>query len=246
MGRMITAIIFELEGTLINTGKLKATSYAQAAVELGGGAFSEQPVIDAYKEVAGFSRMEITQFLLKRFGIETQAAERMDAYRVGTPWQAFVQIRMKLYGAMLEDPLAIVKHRCPHSLDLLIWAGENNFKTGLVSSAGCSRTHRVLQILDVANEFDFIATGDDVNRTKPDPEIYRLMAHELCIDPQDGLVLESSPAGIESASAAGMHCIAVLSDMIGKPHRDVAFPAGIVRVEQASRLKKAVKDYVRG
>ena len=242
---MFEAIVFDLDGTLVQTETLKAQSYAQAAVELGRGSLREQDVVNAYKEVAGLSRQEVAQYLLGRFNLEAAAGERMDAYYVRTAWQAFVQIRMRIYDAMLEDSLLIVKHRCPFSLDLLIWAREKKFKTGLATMSGCVQANRVLQILDVANDFDFIATRDDVNNGKPDPEIYRLMAHELCVEPAAGLVIEDSLAGIRAAVAAQMPCIAVPSDFTRKGVRSGDLLEDRWIVDNPAGLKKTVKEFMR-
>jgi beta-phosphoglucomutase-like phosphatase (HAD superfamily) len=57
--------------------------------------------------------------------------------------------------------------------------------------------------------FDFVASRDDVEQGKPDPEIYLLVAQELAIAPEACLVIEDSPSGVETALAAGMHCLAV-------------------------------------
>ena len=50
---MIKAIIFDLDGTLVQTEALKAASYARAAVELKPDTFSEEEVIEAFKDVVG-------------------------------------------------------------------------------------------------------------------------------------------------------------------------------------------------
>jgi beta-phosphoglucomutase-like phosphatase (HAD superfamily) len=73
----------------------------------------------------------------------------------------------------------------------------------------CDQVQRVLKILDLTGVFDFIATRDDVERGKPDPEIYRLVASELEVPPNECLVIEDSPAGVKSALAAEMWCVAV-------------------------------------
>ncbi len=242
---MIQAVIFDLDGTLVRSRRLRAQSYALAAAELGQGTISEPEVAEAYREVAGSSRQQVAQFLLERFGLENAARNRMDAYGVNTAWQAFVQIRMRLYATMLDDPLLIVKHRCPYGLDLVIWAREAHYKTGLTTSNYCRQAHRVLQVLDITDEFDFIATSDDVNHGKPDPEIYRLMAHELGILPEAGLVIEDSVAGVQAALAAGMGCVAATSEFTAAGmHASGLLPARWI-VEDRTALKSVVKRYVK-
>ena len=242
---MIQAVIFDLDGTLVQSEHLKAQSYAVAVAELSQGNIGDQEVVDAYREVAGSTRQEVAQFLLKRFRLENAARNRMDAYNVNTAWQAFVQIRGRLYATMLDDPLLIVKHRCPYSLDMLIWAREAHLKTGLATSANCSQSHRVLQVLDITDEFDFVATGDDINRSKPDPEIYRLMAHELGILPENGLVIEDSPAGVQAALAAGMGCIATPSEFTASNLRSSGLLPGRWIVDDRGELKSIVKAYMK-
>jgi beta-phosphoglucomutase-like phosphatase (HAD superfamily) len=213
---MIQALIFDLDGTLVQTEILKAISYAKAAIELGEDRFTENDVIEAFKEVVGLSRQEVAKNLMQRFELETAAAGRMSELDVLTPWQAFVQVRMKVYESMLADPLAIVKYRCPYNLDLLIWARQRKFKTGLATMSHCPQAHRILRTLDILYEFDFIATRDDVNAGKPDPEIYLLVAHEFNLEPGNCLVIEDSPSGVKAALAATMPCIAVTTDFTRK------------------------------
>jgi len=242
---MIQAVIFDLDGTLVQSEHLKAQSYASAVAELSQGSIGEQEVVDAYRELAGASRQEVAQVLLNRFKLEHAARNRMDAYNVNTAWQAIVQIRMRLYATMLDDPLLIVKHRCPYSLDLLVWAREAGYKTGLATSTNCRQAHRVLQVLDITEEFDFVATGDDVNHSKPDPEIYRLMAHELGILPEAGLVIEDSLAGVQAALAAGMGCVAATSDFTAVALKSSGLLPARWIVDHRADLKPVVKRYVK-
>jgi beta-phosphoglucomutase-like phosphatase (HAD superfamily) len=209
-------MIFDLDGTLVQTEVLKAISYARAAVQLGDKSFTEQDVIEAFKDAVGLSRQEIARTLMERFGLENKARAEMNELDVNTPWQAFIQIRMKIYESMLSDSLSIVKHRCPYSLDLLIWARQRKLKTGLATMSHCPQAIRVLRILDILYEFDFIATRDDVNNGKPDPEIYLLIAREFNVKPDECLVIEDSLSGVKAALAADMKCIAVTTDFTRK------------------------------
>ena len=82
---MIQAMIFDLDGTLVQTERLKAISYAQAAVELCPDALTEAQVIEAFKEVVGLSRQEVAATLMERFGLEDAARARMAEFGVNTP-----------------------------------------------------------------------------------------------------------------------------------------------------------------
>jgi len=209
---MIRAIIFDLDGTLAQTEKLKALSYARAAVELSPQPLTEAEVIEAFKEVVGLSRQEVAEKLIARFGLEENARKRMAEFDVKLPWQAFVQVRLQTYNAMLADPLLLQRHRCPYNMALLRWARRHEYRTGLATMSYCAQARRVLEILGIHDKFDFIATRDDVALGKPDPEIYHLVAKQLDIPPPQCLVIEDSASGLKAAIAAGMACIAVTTE----------------------------------
>ena len=173
---MMKAIIFDLDGTLVQTETLKAESYAKAAIALRPNSLEKGEVIEAFKDVVGLSRSEVAKRLLRRFGLEEAAKREMKAFKVPTPWQAFVQIRMGIYESMLADPGILRKHLCPHNAKLLRWASQNGYLTGLATMSHCAQTSRVLQIFHLGKKFNFIATRDDVALGKPDPEIYTLVA----------------------------------------------------------------------
>ena len=206
---MIEAMIFDLDGTLVQTEKLKALSYAKAAVELCPFRLSESAVVDAFKEVVGLSRREVATALVEKFDLAQKAAGIMDELGVSTPWQAFIQVRLKYYDAMLSDPEVIRQHRWPHNLEVLDNARQAGCRTALATMSRCQQASRILEILDLESAFDFVATRDDVSRPKPDPEIYTLAADQLEVAAQHCLVLEDSPTGVRAALAAGMLVVAV-------------------------------------
>jgi HAD superfamily hydrolase (TIGR01549 family) len=205
---MIQAMIFDLDGTLVQTEKLKARSYARAAAVLRP-ELDEAEVIEAFKEVVGLSRHEVARKLLARFELEAAARLHMAAHSVETPWQAYIQIRLEIYNDLLADPEMIVGNQWPHNVELLKRAAKSCAKVGLATMSFCPQVQRVLQILKLDDVFDFVASRDDVENGKPDPEIYLLVADQLGIPPAECLVIEDSPAGVEAALAAGMACIAV-------------------------------------
>jgi beta-phosphoglucomutase-like phosphatase (HAD superfamily) len=71
----------------------------------------------------------------------------------------------------------------------------------------------VLETLALLSQFDVIVTADRVTHLKPDPEIYRTAAGDLGVEPVHCLAIEDSLPGIEAAIAAGMQCVASVSDL---------------------------------
>lgn len=73
----------------------------------------------------------------------------------------------------------------------------------------CQQANNILDALGLSDDFDFVATRDDVENGKPDPEIYLLVARELGVSSDECLVVEDSPAGVQASLVAGMHVVAV-------------------------------------
>jgi HAD superfamily hydrolase (TIGR01509 family) len=205
----IRAMIFDLDGTLVQTEKLKAVSYARAVIDLCPRELTEEQIIEAFKDVVGLPRREVATSLVDRFDLAEKATERIAEYGVKTPWQAYVQHRLHIYEKMLSDPDVIRHNQWPHNMALLQEAGRSNCKVGLASMSHCEQVNRILSILEMTNAFDFVATRDDVERGKPDPEIYLLVARELSVMPANSLVIEDSPSGVQAALNAGMQVVGV-------------------------------------
>jgi beta-phosphoglucomutase len=206
---MIRAMIFDLDGTLVQTEKLKAMSYAKAVVDLCPQEIQESEVLDAFKEVVGLSRKEVAEQLIDRFALGESLRKRMSEFGVDTPWQAFIQVRLRYYEELLADPDILRKNRWPHNVALLQEARRANCLLGLATMSYCAQVQRVLKILELENTFDFVASREDVEHGKPDPEIYNLVASQLSVPAEECLVIEDSPSGVEAALAAGMWVIAV-------------------------------------
>lgn len=79
----------------------------------------------------------------------------------------------------------------------------------LASSASRSRAEYMLDALGLKRSFRVIVSGDDVDKGKPDPTIFRLAASGLGLSAENVLVCEDAVAGVEAAKFAGMKCLAI-------------------------------------
>ena len=86
----------------------------------------------------------------------------------------------------------------------------------------CQQVQRVLDVLGLADAFDFVATRDDVEHGKPDPEIYLLAAEHLGIPAERCVAIEDSPNGVLSASRAGMFVLGVRTPYTAHLHLEGA------------------------
>jgi len=97
----------------------------------------------------------------------------------------------------------------PGAAALLSGLQGNGYRLGLVSASDRAWVDRWLGHFELHSYFQNITTGDDVQRNKPAPDIYRLAAARFQVTPAQCLVFEDSIAGIQAAKSAGMTVVAV-------------------------------------
>ncbi len=217
---MYRVVVFDLDGTLVQTEKLKAISYAKAVAELSPVPVEERDVIDAFKDVVGRSRQEVSMHLVGTFDLDRPASARLGELGVDRSWQVLARLRLRIYDRMLEDPGVLRSNQWPHNVELLKRVRKNRCTAALATMSHCRQATRVLEVLGFEKDFDFVATRDDVENPKPDPEIYLLVARELQVPPHECLVIEDSPAGVKAATSAGMDAIAVTTPFTREKFRE--------------------------
>ena len=200
---MIKAFIFDLDGTLIQTEVLKATSYAKALVQLSAGKVNEEEVLGFFDRLVGLSRQEVVLGLVDQFG------DRMEASDPVLQARDLIGLRLEIYHQMLNDEDLLSKHFCPYSLGLLKEGRKRGLRMALATMSHRKEAQKVLSVMGIVDQFECILTKDDVEEGKPAPEIYLLVAQKLSLSSKQCLVLEDSVNGIKAAQAAGMPVFAL-------------------------------------
>ncbi len=206
---MIRAIMFDLDGTLVQSEKLKAQSYAIATQRILGLPEPDPRAVEAYREIVGAARDVASRHVMDSLGLETDLRSLMTEYRVSEAWEVLTAMRKEIYDDMVADPQVIRDNQWPHTVGLLRVARETYCRTGLATMSYREEALHVLQALDLERSLDVVLTREDVEQPKPDPEIYRLAAEKLEVPPEECLVLEDSPNGVRAGVAAGMNVVAV-------------------------------------
>ena len=88
---------------------------------------------------------------------------------------------------------------------------EQGWKQAIASSAPLLNIEALLETLDIAHYFEAITSAEDVERGKPDPQVFLIAAEKLGVSPERCIVVEDAPAGVEAARRAGMRSIGVLT-----------------------------------
>ncbi len=206
---MINAIMFDLDGTLVQSEKLKALSYAIATQRLRGLPEPENRAIEAYREIVGASRDVASRHIMDSLELEPELQPLMADHGVSQAWEVLSAMRKEIYDDMVADPQVLRDNQWPYTIDLLRVARETACRTALATMSYRQEALHVLKSLDLEQYLDEVLTREDVQNAKPDPEIYLLAAQRLDVQPQDCLVLEDSLNGVRAGVAAGMNVIAV-------------------------------------
>ena len=206
---MIRAVMFDLDGTLVQSEKLKALAYATAAQHLLGTSEPDPRAIEAYREIVGAARDVASSHITDSLGLEAELVPLMAQYGASEAWEVLTAMREAIYSEMVADPQVIRDNQWPHTVGLLRVAREAFCQTGLATMSYRSEALHVLRALDLERSVDVVLTREDVQQPKPDPEIYLLAAQKLDVPPEECLVLEDSPNGVRAGVAAGMNVVAV-------------------------------------
>jgi len=241
---VIQAMIFDLDGTLVQTEKLKALSYAQAAEDLKPGRVNGDDVIEAYKDVVGLSREKVAGAITQRFGLGEAARARLAEFGVTDPWQVVAELHVGYYRKMLDDAPLIRRNLWSQTITVLKQARRLVGKVGLASMSYADEVDRILGVLHLRRAFDVIAPREAVGNGKPDPDIYLYVARRLEVGPAACLVIEDSESGVEAALAAGMGCIAVATDFTRRGLREAGALDERWIVEDHRRVKDVVRRFL--
>ncbi len=97
----------------------------------------------------------------------------------------------------------------PGAEEILQWLKENGWTVGLASSTRRSTVEEHLKQAGFWDFFSAVVTGDMVQRSKPEPDIYLLACERLSARPSETYAIEDSPNGVRAAHAAGMKTLMV-------------------------------------
>ncbi len=183
----VEAILFDMDGLVLDTEKLYTRFWQEAANALGYPMTKEQALgMRSLNRGAGLAKMQ------SYFG------ETVD-------YDAIRGKRIEMMDAFVEKEGVTLK---PGIRELLSYLKEHGIKTSIATSSPIERTVLYLTSVGLEKSFDELVSGYMVEKGKPEPDIYLYAAEKLGVKPEHCMVLEDSPAGILAAYRAG--CIPVM------------------------------------
>lgn len=187
---MIKAVIFDLDGVIVDTARYHFLAWKRLANELGIN-FTETD----NERLKGVSRIRSMEILMELGGITLSQHEKERLANKKNAWFVDYVERM-LPEEIYPGVAALITTFKQHGMRIALASSSKNAKT-------------VIQLLRIEHLFEVVVDGTMVVNSKPDPEIFILAAKKLGIEPKECLVFEDAEAGVEAALAAGMHCVGV-------------------------------------
>jgi len=205
------AVIWDVDGTLVDTAELHFAAWVRLAGEMGR-PFSR----DDFAATFGRRNPEIIRFLFRQ---EFSDAEVME---IGERKETY-------YRAAAEQGVQLL----PGVRELLDGLHTRGVRQAVGSSAPRGNLDLILKLTDSRPYFDAIVGMEDTQRGKPDPQVFLVAAEKLGVRPRRCVVFEDAVAGVEAAKAGGMKCVAVT--FVGHHPAEKLTAAGADRVVNSFR-----------
>lgn len=181
--KKIEAVIFDMDGVLIDT---------------------ERVSFESYKKILKEYNYDIShEFYLTLLGRNVPSIKSIFAETYGSdfPFDEIYPKKSKLATETVDKNGVIIKEGAHELIDYL---KDNKYKIAVATSTRKERAHKLLSEIGVMDKVDYIICGDQVENSKPDPEIFLKAAKGLDVEPEACVVIEDSEAGILAANSANM------------------------------------------
>jgi HAD superfamily hydrolase (TIGR01509 family) len=186
---MMRAVIFDMDGVLIDSHPVHKKAWARFLASVGKIVAEEELefVLDGRKreDILTYFLGPLTAEQVRDYGHRKELLFREEGRQVGTV-AGVRRFLAELQGRSI--PMAVA------------------------SCGSSSRVYFMLQCLDLQSRFSAVITGDDVSSGKPDPAIFKKAAQAVHAACEDSLVVEDAVAGVIAAKVAGMKCLAIASN----------------------------------
>jgi HAD superfamily hydrolase (TIGR01509 family) len=201
--RSIRALIFDFDGLILDTEGAAFQSWAEIYQEHGG-----TLTMDVWSRVLGGSGLEVDHVA----SLEATSGHSLD--------------RDEIYRRRLERKLALIEaeEALPGVLEYIRHGRERGLVLAVVSSSPHRWVDGYLAKLGIRDAFAAVICGDDVERVKPAPDLYRLALDRLGVTADEAIAFEDSPNGVTAAQATGIFCVAVpnpISAQLSTDHADL-------------------------
>ncbi len=217
---MIRAVLFDMDGTLIDTEPLYRVLWKRAIEEMGWTLDFER----FFQRVSGMNVQDMRAACLEMYG------ERF-------PFDEIRARRREYLSEWLTTNTPPLKAGVAQILPML---REMGIKLAVATSSGEAYARGLLRQTGIDPWFDAYVTGDMVERGKPDPEIFLRAAQMLGVAPEECIVAEDSKNGILAGHAAGMKTV-MIPDLM--PATEELIPLLWARIDSLEELPTLIEKF---
>ena len=187
----LRAAIFDLDGVLVFTDQFHYQAWKKMADEMG--IYFDEEINNRLR---GVSRMDSLEIILERYEGEPLseqkkqelAAQKNETYRSLLPTMTPADVTDEV-----RETLAEIRRR----------------GYGIALGSSSKNAKFILERVGLTDAFDRISDGNNITKSKPDPEVFVKAAEYLGERPEDCLVVEDAEAGIDAGIAGGMKTAAI-------------------------------------
>ncbi|SAK89914.1 HAD family hydrolase [Caballeronia catudaia] len=188
-GLMSRAAIFDVDGTLVDSVDLHALAWCEAFAHFG-----HDVSFDEARSQIGKGGDKLLPVFLSEAELREQG-EQLQKWR-GQHFKANYLTMVRPFSAVP---------------DLLRKLRDQGTRLAVGSSAKKDELEMYLDIAGIADLLDITVSSEDVERSKPDPDVFETVLHKLCVEPSEAIVVGDSPYDAQAAKRAGLHTIGLLS-----------------------------------
>lgn len=192
------AVLFDLDGLLLDTEKIYTRCWVEAAYLLGYHMEMEY----AY-HLRSLDKIMAAKYIQEVF-------HSQDCY------QKIREKRRELMESVILSEGICAKQGAKELIQYLF---KIHKKMCIVTASGKERTRKYLSLAGIDSSLFYIISADDVKRGKPYADIYQYACHYLNLNPEECMVLEDSDNGIKSAVSAG--CVTIMIPDLTPPDEEL-------------------------
>jgi HAD superfamily hydrolase (TIGR01509 family) len=190
-----TGVIFDVDGTLADTNYLHVVSWARAFREAG-----ETVPMSGIHHLIGMGSDQLVEEL------------------IGHPSEEAVEGHTRLYEELMAEIRAF-----PSAGELLAEVHRRGAIVALATSASEDQLEAMLEAIDAPEgSIDHVVTKDDVDHSKPEPDVFEAALDATGLDPADTIVVGDSVWDVKAAEPLGLQVVAVLTGGISRCHLEEA------------------------